>query len=63
MDTLYLSLIKTCKEMISSHTDTINIYESGEEVPEELYSMAKESLPKWKEQLSNIENAWPCEDK
>lgn len=61
MDTLYLTLIKTCKDMISSHTNTITRYESGEDIPEELYNMAKESLPKWKEQLNRIETEWPTE--
>ena len=59
MDTMYLTLIKTCKDMIKSNTEIIHKYESGEDIPEELYLMAKESLPKWKEQLNTIETQWP----
>ncbi len=61
MDTLYLALTKTCREMIKSHTDTIKRYESGENIPKELYDMAKESLPEWEKQLNRIESEWPAD--
>ena len=61
MDTMYLTLIKTCESMIKSHTDTIQRYESGEDIPKGLYDIAKESLPQWEEQLNKIKTSWPTD--
>ena len=61
MDTLYLSLKKTCEDMIKSHQDTIFRYESGQDIPKELYDMAIEALPKWRQQLQEIEDKWPTD--
>lgn len=61
MDTMYLTLTKACREMIESHTRTIREYESGKDIPKELYDMAKESLPEWEKQLNEIETKWPTD--